>query len=137
MRAVLSLPFPTPLGGALMLLYYRGRKTGTDYRQPISYVRADDGTLLTPGGGRWTLSLGGGDPVRLRVKGRVMSVRPELVTDPGEVQRLFGVIATKNPRAVRYIPIPRLPDGSLEPGALQAAIDHGFCIVRWHPEVGS
>ena len=49
MRAVLGLPFPTPLGGRLMLLYLTGRKTGKRYRQPVSYVRDGD-ELLTPGG---------------------------------------------------------------------------------------
>ena len=42
------------------------------------------------------------------------------------------VIAEKNPRAARFIPIPRRPDGRLDPAALDAALRHGFCIVRWH-----
>ena len=54
------------------------------------------------------------------------------MTDPAEVERLLGVIGEKNPRATRFIPIPRLPDGGLEPEALDAALRHGFCIVRWH-----
>ena len=53
------------------------------------------------------------------------------MTDPAEVERLLGVIGAKNPRATRFIPIPRLPDGRLEPTALDAALRHGFCIVRW------
>jgi hypothetical protein len=36
MRAVLSLPFATPLSGNLMLVSYTGRKTGKAYRQPAS-----------------------------------------------------------------------------------------------------
>jgi hypothetical protein len=42
------------------------------------------------------------------------------------------VIAEKNPRAARFIPIPRRSDGRLDPDALDAALRHGFCIVRWH-----
>jgi hypothetical protein len=131
MRAVLGLPFATPLSGNLMLISYTGRKTGKAYRQPVSYAR-DGETLLTPGGGRWTLNLGGGRPVRIRLRGREMTARPELVTGPAEVERLLGVIARENPRAVRFIPIPRGPGGRLDPGALDAALRHGFCIVRWH-----
>lgn len=131
MRAALSLPFPTPLSGNLMLVSYTGRKTGRAYRQPVSYVRDGD-VLLTPGGGRWTLSLAGGRQVSIRVRGRDVPVRPELVTDPAELARLLGVITEKNPRAARFIPIPRRPDGHLDPDALDAAIRHGFCIVRWH-----
>jgi deazaflavin-dependent oxidoreductase (nitroreductase family) len=131
MRAVLALPFATPLSGNLMLISYTGRKTGKAYRQPVSYVRDCD-VLLTPGGGRWTLNLADGRPVRIRVRGREAPARPELVTDAAEVERLLGVIAAKNPRAARFIPIPRRPDGRLDPSALDAALQHGFCIVRWH-----
>jgi len=132
MRAVLSLPFATPLSGNLMLISYTGRKTGKAYRQPVSYVRDGD-TLLSPGGGRWTLNLAGGRAVRLRLRGRGVPARADLVTDPAEVERLLGVIAAGNPRATRFIPIPRRPDGRLDPDALGAAIGHGFRIVRWHP----
>jgi hypothetical protein len=131
MRAVLGLPFPTPLSANLMLISYTGRKTGKAYRQPVSYVR-DGERLLTPGGGRWTLNLGGDRPVRIRLRGRDVPARGELVSDPAEVERLLGVIAAKNPRAARFIPIPRRPDGRLEPEALGAALGHGFRIVRWH-----
>ena len=131
MRTVLGMPFPTPLGGNLMLISYTGRKTGKAYRQPVSYARDGD-VLLTPGGGRWTLNLRDGRRVRIRLRGRDVSARPELVTDPAEVERLLGAIARENPRAARFVPIPRLPDGHLDPKVLAAAIDHGFSIVRWH-----
>jgi len=131
MRAVLSLPVATPLSANLMLISYTGRKTGKAYRQPVSYAR-DGEVLLTPGGGRWTLNLAGGRPVRIRLRGRDVAARPELVTDAAEVERLLGVIAAKNPRAARFVPIPRRADGRLEPEALDAALRHGFCIVRWH-----
>jgi F420H(2)-dependent quinone reductase len=131
MRAVLSLPFATPLSGNLMLISYTGRKTGKAYRQPVSYAR-DGETLLTPGGGRWTLNLGGGRPARIRLRGRDLPAHAELVSDPAEVERLLGVITRENPRAARFIPIPRRPDGRLEPDALSAALRNGFSIVRWH-----
>jgi hypothetical protein len=131
MRAVLRLPFPTPLSGNLMLISYTGVKSGQAYLQPVSYARDGD-TLLTPGGGRWTLNLKGGRDVRLRLRGRDVPARAELVSDPAEVERLVGVIAVGNPRAMRYIPLPRRPDGRFDPDALNAAISHGFRIVRWH-----
>ena len=131
MRAVLALPFPTPLSRNLMLVSYTGRKTGRSYRQPLSYAR-DGEALLTPGGGRWTLNMEGGRPVRIRLRGREVPARPELVRDPGEVERLLDVIVAGNPAAARFIPLPRMADGRLEPTALAAAIEHGFSIVRWN-----
>jgi deazaflavin-dependent oxidoreductase (nitroreductase family) len=131
MRVALSLPFATPLSGNLMLISHTGRKTGKQYRQPVSYVR-DGEVLLTPGGGRWTRNLVSGRPVRIRLRGRAAAARPELVADAAEVERLLGVIAAKNPRAARFIPMPRRPDGRLDPDALAAALRHGFRVVRWH-----
>lgn len=132
MRALLGLPVPTPLGSRLMLVHHTGRKTGAHYRQPVSYVRDGD-TLLTPGGGRWTRNLREGEPVRLRLRGKNVTARPELVRDPGEIERLLGVMTTRNPMLKRFVPIPRAPDGRLEPASLAAAIEHGFRIVRWRP----
>jgi hypothetical protein len=133
MRAVLGLPFATPLSRNLMLICYTGRKSGKAYRQPVSYAR-DGQTLLTPGGGQWTLNLAGGRPVRIRLRGRDVTARGELVTDAHEVERLLGVIARENPRAAKFVPIPRQSDGRLEPQALEAALRHGFSIVRWRLE---
>ena len=131
MRAVLSLPFATPLSANLMLISYTGVKSGKAYRQPVSYAR-DGETLLTPGGGRWTLNLKSGRQVTVRLRGRTVPAHADLVSDPAEVERLLGVIAVGNPRAMRFIPLPRRPDGRLDPDALNAAIGHGFRIVRWH-----
>ena len=131
MRAVLSLPFRTPLSANLMLVSFTGVKSGKAYRQPVSYAR-DGETLLTPGGGRWTLNLKDGRKVTLRLRGRDVPAHADLVSDPAEVERLLGVIAVGNPRAMRFIPLPRRPDGRLDPDALAAAIKHGFRIVRWH-----
>ena len=81
MRALLSLPVPTPLSRRLMLLHHTGRVTGRHYRQPISYV-PDGDTLLTPGGGRWTRNLRDGEPVRLRLRGRPSPRRPSWSATP-------------------------------------------------------
>jgi len=42
------------------------------------------------------------------------------------------VITTTNPRAARFIPIPRRPDGRLDPDALGNALRYGFSVVRSH-----
>ena len=130
MRVVLGLPFPTPLGNRLMLITHVGRKTGRVYRQPVSYVAAGD-TLLTPGGGRWTRNLREQEPVPIRLRGRDVVARPELVSDADEVDRLLAVMAATNRRIYGFIGIPRDAEGHLEREPLQAAIKHGFRIVRW------
>src|ERR1700729_4224945 len=78
MRRILALPFSTPLSKRLMLLFLTGRRSGRTYRQPVSYVK-DGESLLTPGGGNWKLNLKPGRPERIRLKGRDVSARPELI----------------------------------------------------------
>lgn len=131
MRALLSLPVPTPLSRRLMLLHHTGRVTGRHYRQPISYV-PDGDTLLTPGGGRWTRNLRDGEPVRLRFRGRTVTATPELVSDPQQIDRLLTTMTERNPALKRFVRIPTRPDGHRDPEVLAAAADYGFRIVRWH-----
>jgi hypothetical protein len=133
MRALLGLPFPTPPGRSLMLVSLRGRKTGRTYRQPVSYVR-DGGTLLTPGGGRWKRNLIPGAPVRIRLRGTVIQARPEILREPDEVDRLLGLMAERNPMIKRFVGIPQAEDGHFDRDRLRIAVDHGFRVVRWHPE---
>jgi hypothetical protein len=105
MRALLGLPFATPLSVRRMLVFLTGRKTGKRYRQPVSYVR-DGAVLLTPGGGNWKLNLADGRPERIRLRGKDVLARPEIVSDAGEIERLLAVITAANPdgRPVRRHP---------------------------------
>jgi hypothetical protein len=130
MRFLLGLPFGTPLSGRLMLVFLAGRRTGTSYRQPVSYVR-DDQILLTPGGGRWKLNLQDGRPERIRLRGHDVWARPELIGDIGEIQRLLGVMIEENPRVRSFVGIPIGSDGRLSRPDLETAVEHGFRIVRW------
>src|SRR6266508_653642 len=131
MRVLLRLPFQTPLSGRLMLVSFTGRKTGKAYRQPVSYVQQGD-TLLTPGGGKWKLNLQEGQPVRIRLRGRDVLVRPELIKDPNEIERLLAVMTAANPGVSAWVGIPKGPDGRLNRGLLETAVRYGFRIVRWH-----
>lgn len=134
MRVILGLPVATPLGRNLMLAFVIGRKSGKTYRQPVSYVRDGD-ALLTPGGGKWKLNLISGTPVRLRLRGRDISATPELVSDIDEVGSLLKTMAAGNPAAARFVGIQRGPDGSFDRGGVERAVQYGFRIVRWHPDV--
>jgi deazaflavin-dependent oxidoreductase (nitroreductase family) len=131
MRTVLGLPVATPLSRRLMLVFLTGRRTGKSYRQPVSYVR-DGEVLLTPGGGNWKLNLAEGQAVRVRLGGRDVLARPQIVADPAEVERLLAVMTAANPMAGRFVAIPKGPDGKLDPARLETAVRYGFRIIRWH-----
>ncbi len=133
MRVILGLPFPTPLSGRLMLLSYKGRKTGKAYRQPVSYVQQGN-TLLTPGGGRWKWNLQEGQPVRIRLRGRDVWAWPELIRDPGQIEQLLAVMSAANPTVTAFVGVSEGPDGRLDRGKIEEAVNHGFRIVRWQIE---
>ena len=131
MRVVLGLPVATPLSSRLMLVSLTGRKTGRSYRQPVSYVRQGS-TLLTPGGGNWKLNLVEGRAERIRLRGRDVLARPEIVDDVEDIDRLLVTMTQANPMVSRFVGIPRGSDGSLDRDRLRAAVRYGFRIVRWH-----
>ena len=135
-RALLKLPFSTPLSERLMLLFYTGRKSGKAYQQPVSFVQQDD-VLLTPGGGNWKWNLQNGQPVHIRLRGRDVIARPELIKDPDEIERLLGVMAAVNPTVNAFVGVPKEPDGRLDCERLENAVRYGFRIVRWHLEDGA
>jgi hypothetical protein len=130
MRILLRLPFPTPLGGSLMLVSFTGRKTGKQYTQPVSYV-PDGDTLLTPGGGKWKLNLREGEPVRIRLRGREVLARPELIEDVNEVERFLRLMMAVNPRVTAFVPVLGA-DGQIDRSKVETAFVYGFRIVRWH-----
>jgi hypothetical protein len=134
MRGVLGLPFKTPLSRRLMLVCFTGRKSGRAYRQPVSYVRDGD-TLLTPGGGRWKLNLRDGEPTQLRLRGRRVVARPELVRDIDEVERLVTHMVSVNRRLTSFVPFVER-DGSIDREKLVTALEYGFCVVRWQLDGG-
>ena len=110
----------------------RPRRTRSPWRLRSSRYVSHDGVLLTPGGGRWTSNLKEGELTRIRLRGRDISSRPELVTDPGLVETLLGVTRAANPSLDRFVRLPKTPDGHYVPIPLETAIRHGFRVVRWH-----
>lgn len=133
MRAILGLPFPTPLGKRLMLVSLTGRKTGRHWRQPVSYVR-HDGVLLTPGGGNWKRNLNPGEPVRLHINGRDQTATPEIVTDPDTAADLLAAMIVANPAVTRFSGFGLDADGRPDRHRLDQALQHGFAVIRWHLE---
>ncbi len=132
MRIALRLPFPTPLNKQLMLLSFTGRKSGKAYKQPVSYI-PDDGTLLTPGGGKWKLNLREDTPITVWLRGHKVRAHPEFVREPAEVERLLKKMASANPRVASFVPVIG-SDGEIDRDKLDNAIQYGFCVIRWHVE---
>jgi hypothetical protein len=82
--------------------------------------------------GKWKLNLQAGRPERIRLRGRDVLARPELVGDIDEIERLLAVMTAANPRVSSFVAIPKGPDGRLDRARLQTAVKYGLRVVRWH-----
>lgn len=69
--AILRSPLHGLMSNSVMLLTYRGRRSGRAFTTPISYVR-DGGDILAVASRdhAWWRNLRGGAPVRVRLRGR-------------------------------------------------------------------
>jgi deazaflavin-dependent oxidoreductase (nitroreductase family) len=88
---------------SLLLLTYRGRRTGKEYTLPLAYARFDDELVVLagrPGGKTWWTNMRGGLPVRVHLAGREIPGVARLVTGEDAVLRLAAYLA-QNPRAAR------------------------------------
>jgi deazaflavin-dependent oxidoreductase (nitroreductase family) len=100
--AVLRSRFHRLLSRSVMLLTFRGRRTGRSYRTPVMFATAPDGNLiLVPGHPerkQWWRNLRHGAPVQVQVQGRVLDGHGEVVDD-AELADAERVYLERFPRA--------------------------------------
>ncbi|MER5772348.1 PNPOx family protein [Streptomyces sp. NPDC001985] len=97
-RPLLGSRLHAPLSRRLMLLEYTGHRSGRHYTVPVGYRRwgdAGDEVIATSIGTSWPVSLRGGQPVRLRLRGRWHTAKPTIVERPDEVAALLGELADR------------------------------------------
>jgi hypothetical protein len=96
-EALLRSPLHGPFSTHLMLLAFRGRKSGKAY-EVVVWRYEMDGALIVPTGttGRlWRLNFRGGTPAQVRLGGSRRRGRGELIEDPDEVARIHRVLLSR------------------------------------------
>lgn len=81
------------LSGALLLLTFRGCRTGRAYTLPLLYAREGDELLLValhPHGQSWWRNTRDGAEVELLLAGRRLRARAELEADPARARASFA-----------------------------------------------
>ena len=78
-RALLRSPLHRLMSGRVLVLRFRGRRSGARYDVPVVYSRAEDGALeaATSVYGRWWRNLESGAPVSVLFRGRTAPARVE------------------------------------------------------------
>ena len=83
-RALLRSPLHGLLSGSVLLVTYRGRRSGRAFTVPVQYVRDEDAFVVTvgaPGVKQWWRNFTGPRPAELLVRRRPVAVIGEMATD--------------------------------------------------------
>jgi len=123
-RLVLGL-LRTPLlsqaaGRRLVTLYVTGRKSGRRYVIPVAYTRRDGDLLIgTPFG--WGRNLRTGEPVTIRLRGRLRQADVQVYQSEADVTRAYAVMSRDNRNFARFNKITVDAAGQPDQGDLHLA----------------
>lgn len=103
--AVLRSPLHRLLSGALILVTYRGRRTGRQRTIPVMYAQDRDRLIVLVGDApakQWWRNLRGGAPVEVRLRGaRRRGSATVAMGGPGELTAPLSAYLARFPRAAR------------------------------------
>jgi hypothetical protein len=106
MRRLLRSPLHRPASGLLMLITYKGRKTGKAYTIPIGYFRWADNEVMSTSGARWWKNLRDGKPVTLLVRGQRVEAIPTVIEErEAVIQTVEEFIKRVGLASARRIPL--------------------------------
>ena len=121
----MSLLLRSPLHGifssGMMVLTYKGRKTGRQISVPIGYNVQSDGSLLSTSlrSRTWWRNLRGGAPVALHLKGRSRKAYGEAMQAPIDVMKELDDLFRLKPSQARYFGLQLGPEGLPDSTGLQ------------------
>jgi hypothetical protein len=106
MKGLLRSPLHRLLSGMLMLVTYKGRKTGRQYTIPIGYFVWGQGELMSFSSARWWTNLRSSPPVTLLLKGRRVQAIPTVIEQREVIiDTLEEFIKRLGPHTARRLPI--------------------------------
>ena len=132
-RSLLRTPGIARLvGSRLVTLYVIGRKSKRRYAIPVAYLLDGDDLLIgTPFG--WGRNLRTGEPIRLRLKGRLRTADVQVDTAEAEVVRDYAHMARANPAFAKFNGIRLGADGAPDHDDLRQAWLGGARVIRLSP----
>lgn len=133
MKALLRSPLHGLVSKRMMLLEVTGRKSGARYLIPIGYTRAGD-TLYAGTKGRWYKNLVGGAPLRVRLGGRWLAARGDVIADVEGMRAAYRQFLPLAPHYVRILGVRLDAHGEPDREDVEAAQRDGHVVVRVRPE---
>jgi hypothetical protein len=96
-KVLLRSPLHRPFSRHLMVLAFRGRKTGKTYEVVVGRHELDGALLVPTGttGRRWRLNFRGRTSVEVTLEGRRQRGQGELLEEPDEVARVHQLLLAR------------------------------------------
>lgn len=132
-RGVLRVPLLSRLAGRrLVTLYVTGRTSGRRYVIPVAYTSHEGGLLIgTPFG--WGRNLRAGEPLTIRLRGRLRQADVTVFADEPGVTGAYAVMCRDNRNFARFNGIGFDADGNPDAGDLHQAWMAGARAFRLAP----
>ena len=130
MRLLLRSPLHALVSGSLMLLTFKGRKTGRTYSTPLRYVQ-NGGTIrfYTSRDSGWWRNLKHHSTVVLRIKGRDIACSATVIDDdPATARELLAAYLTRYPGDAVYHNVRLAGNGEPLPEDLDGAASHAIVV---------
>ncbi len=133
-RLILRSPLHRMMSAALLLITYRGRKSGKEYTLPVQYAQEGRTIYIVPGMPEqktWWRSLRGGAPVRLRLAGKNLSAQAEVLEGPAAAEAILPALAVylkRFPGTAKMYRVRLGADGAPDPDDLRRAAAEGVVV---------
>lgn len=132
-RGMLRAPVLSRFAGErLVTLYIVGRKSGKQYTLPVAYTRQGKDLLIgTPFG--WGRNLRTGEPLTIRLKGRIRQADVRVMRDEAEVVAAYETMVRDNKAFANFNKIGFDAEGNPNRDDLRAAWQAGARAFRLTP----
>lgn len=126
---ILRSPLHAWMSAALLLITYRGRKSGQEYTLPVQYVQDGNAVYIVPGFAEkkvWWRNLKGGTDVQVMLKGQTRSGRGILLereTDMAAILKGFGLYLRQFPSLAKMHNVRIEEDGRFNADDLRKATE--------------
>ena len=117
---ILRSPLHGIMSAAVLLITYRGKKSGSEYTLPVQYVQEGNIIYIVPGAAEkktWWRNLRGGATVNLRLRGKQLKGRATLLegeTDVESIADAFMLYLKRFPPSAKIHSIRIKEDGSFD-----------------------
>ena len=116
----------------LVVLHIVGRTSRRRYAIPVAYLRDGD-TLLVGTSSRWSRNLRTGDPVLIRIAGRLRRADVSVATIEADVVRAYAHMVRANPVFARFNAVRIAGNGDPNEDDLRRAWREGARAIRLTP----